>query len=243
MAVKHPARFSAPVLSGLRRIVDDQCAEFRILDPFAGVGGVHQLAAHERGVFTYGVEIEEEWARQSVGTVCGDSRFLTDFFPFDHFDMVVTSPAYGNRMADQYLPPDTDLSKRYTYATSLGRRLSEANGAGLQWGDEYRDLHASVWVSCVDVLKPGGLVVLNVKDHFRNGVRQHVRDWHVGWFLEAGFDLVDEVELDSDGIKHSPNRDRCSERLITLRHRVDPKWWEPDWEDNGLGVDPAWRDH
>ena len=39
-------------------------------------------------------------------------------------------------------------------------------------------LHVAVWTECRRVLKPGGIFVLNVKDHIRKGVLQEVTKWH-----------------------------------------------------------------
>jgi hypothetical protein len=52
----------------------------------------------------------------------------------------------------------------------LGRPLTPGNSGALQWGEEYRALHVAVWTECRRVLKPGGIFVLNVKDHIRGGV-------------------------------------------------------------------------
>lgn len=103
VARDHCAKFSPPVLAAVRSVLADVCPPAglwptRVLDPFAGVGGIHQLRA--AGYETVGVELEPEWACASQWTIVGDSRGLP--FPDGRFDAVVTSPAYGNRMADSY---------------------------------------------------------------------------------------------------------------------------------------------
>jgi hypothetical protein len=69
-----------------------------VLDPFAGVGGVHELRPQYA---TFGVEIEEEWASASPYTFCADSTSLPIHWT-EMFQAVVTSPTYGNRMADHH---------------------------------------------------------------------------------------------------------------------------------------------
>lgn len=165
--VKHPAKFSASIMELLGDIVDPQ---WRILDPFAGTGRVHQL-----GELTVGVEIEPEWAAMHPRTVVGDATALP--FPAASFDAVVTSPCYGNRMADHH--EAKDASQRNTYRHVLGRPLSPGSAAAMQWGSEYRALHLAAWSEARRVLRPGGRIVVNVSDHIRKGQRMPVTEWHL----------------------------------------------------------------
>lgn len=227
---KHPAKYSAPVLEALDHALFIQWAshpatpaEFgetrpllEVLDPFAGVGTIHQLDTWAR---TWGVELEPEWADQHERTICGDSSSMP-FFGDGMFDTIATSPAYGNRMADQYLPPESDKSARYTYAISLGRECSEGSGAAVGWSVAYERLHGAVWAECDRVLAPGGRVLLNCKNHFRKGVEQPVTEWHIGWFTDRGYSVLSDAELGTDGIKNSPHQKRCAERLIVLKKAV-----------------------
>lgn len=58
---QHPAKFSASILSRLAQLLNAEPKPLLIIDPFAGVGGVHTLAGY--GIETVGVEIEQEWAQ------------------------------------------------------------------------------------------------------------------------------------------------------------------------------------
>lgn len=63
-SARHPAKFSDEVLNIIRKMLyeDIEDAPFvTILDPFAGVGRVHELMAD-----TYGIEIEPAWARGEI---------------------------------------------------------------------------------------------------------------------------------------------------------------------------------
>jgi hypothetical protein len=99
---KHPAVFPDEIIELAREAIDipDHGYPIKVLDPFAGVGGVHKLVRFPY-VQTTGVELMPRWAAQNPGTMVGDATRL----PADwtaHFDAVFTSPCYGNRMADHH---------------------------------------------------------------------------------------------------------------------------------------------
>jgi len=223
--VKHPAKFSDAILA----IVEDADLKGRLLDPFAGVGKVHQL--DNRGIVrvsakapwrpqnrlhTYGVELEPEWAIQHHQTIVGDALDLS--FSDDYFDHVVTSPCYGNRMADHHNARDD--SHRNTYRHYLGRPLSHNSSAGMQWGSDYRIFHMKAWHEVDRVLKSGGTFWLNLKDHIRGGERQLVTEWHVHALLEFhySFHLEEWFRIPLKGNRYGANRQRIPyESLLKFR--------------------------
>ena len=87
----------------------------------------------------------------------------------------------------------------------LGRPLTPGNSGALQWGEEYRALHVAVWTECRRVLKPGGIFVLNVKDHIRGGVLQEVTNWHAVTLLMLGFVCTRRVHVPCPGQRHGAN--------------------------------------
>lgn len=199
-APKHPARFTRSLLDTAHSLLPP--APARVLDPFAGVGTVHELG--HIGYATVGVELEPEWAAAHERTLVGDATALP--FPDATFDVVLTSPAYGNRMADRYAG-DPKGSRRATYRIALGRALSEGSGAALQWGDAYRDLHRRAWVEARRVLRPGGRLILNISDHYRAGRRMFVADWHVATLLELGFTLAEARTVRTPRMRHGANHE------------------------------------
>ena len=204
MRVRHPATFPQKIIEEIECILykhlDDPDIPGLMLDPFAGTGKITDV---EGGWVFVGIEIESEWADQAadrgVTAYVGDSRHLP--FPERLFNVICTSPAYGNRLADDYAPDMTDPKNRMrrSYRIALGRPLSPGNGGALHWGDEYRELHEQVWKECVRVLLGGGLFILNIKDHYRKGVLQRVPEWHRDVLRGLGLELVDEVRIPLSG--------------------------------------------
>lgn len=226
MTVRHPAKFSDSILDG---IVPYLQPRWKVLDPFAGVGVVHSLR-DRIAVKTVGVELEPEWANQHPDTIVGDALALPPRWR-NRFDAVVTSPTYGNRLADHQdaqercrpcgATGEVDGAictkcggegrrayKRITYRHTLGRPLTPGNSGSMQWGTAYRKFHRAAWTEALRVIKPGGRLIINVSDHVRGGEVQHVTDWHVRTILGLGtatlyaFDRVGTVRM-----RYGANRD------------------------------------
>lgn len=206
--VRHPARYSKPVLEAMDMLLPRVGL---VLDPFAGTGLVaklgktHWLPGSKIGSWqrtVIGVEIEPEWAALDPCVLVGDATRLP--FANASFDAIATSPAFGNRMADKHNA--TDDSVRNTYKHALGRDLHEKNSGGMQWGHDYRILHLNAWHEAARVTKLYGVLVLNVKDHYRNGERQHVSAWHVNALGRVGFALDKVVEIGARGNRQGANR-------------------------------------
>lgn len=173
--LEHPARFSDPILDTIAQHV---AGSRTVLDPFAGTGRVHELRERAGVTETIGIEIEPEWADKHPDTRIGDALDLrASGIQPESVDHIVTSPTYGNRMADHH--DAKDESVRNTYKHTLGRDLSDNNSGQMQWGDEYREFHCKAWAEAVAALKPGGHFTVNIKNHIRNGQVQRVVEWHI----------------------------------------------------------------
>jgi DNA modification methylase len=213
---EHPATYSDAILDKLAEHV--QGAEV-VLDPFAGTGRIHEL--RDRGVqHTIGIELEAEWADKHPDTIHGSALEARHLVPAD-VDAIVTSPTYGNRMADHHDAKDDSV--RLTYKHTLGRDLTEGNSGAMQWGDEYRIFHKLAWDEAVSVLKPGGTLTLNCKNHVRNDEVQRVVEWHVDYLIrELGLQLVAWDTVPTRGLMAGANADRRvdHEVVVTLRKVV-----------------------
>lgn len=175
--LSHPARYSDDLLPHFAELLAG-CVH--VLDPFAGTGKIHELQAD--GFKTVGIEIEPEWANLHPDTTVGSALALP--FADDSFDAICTSPTYGNRLADSHNASDPHLRRSYTH--DLGRTLHEENSGAMQWGLDYQAFHEKAWAEAVRVLRAGGVFVLNIKDHIRNGAWQDVAGWHMATLCDLG---------------------------------------------------------
>lgn len=192
--MKHPAKFSDSILHKLDEILPHDCL---ILDPFAGVGRIKEIRP-----LCVLVEIEPEWASM-CGAIVGDATNLP--FLSHQFDVICTSPAYGNRMADNYIDKEPGKYVRHTYRYYLGRRLNPANSGCMQWGKRYQKLHERAYEECNRVLKPWGLFVLNMSDHIRKGKIVPVTIWHKECLESNGLILVEWFKIQTPRQKHGQN--------------------------------------
>lgn len=225
-STKHPAKFTDDILDAVAELLPDR--DLAILDPFAGVGRVHGL--RERGKargfvwYTEGVELEYEWARQSnglfgapvmVGSTLRLSRALDTFYP--SYNAIVTSPCYGNRMADTYAGDGTD---RHTYRIYLGRELSEGSSAGLQWGERYRIFHRRAWAEVTRECKRDAVFILNIKDHIRKGKVAPVTRFHVRTLRQLGWRETGRIEVGAPGHRHGENYEARVEYESVIRFEL-----------------------
>ena len=220
--VVHNAKFSGNILDVLSNILAEELERFDddqdvyLLDPMAGVGGIMDIAYnHPNVLHTTMVEIEKEWADVAASKVSYPHTmgrvFNADFLEWAteqdmmDYDIVMTSPTYGNRMADSHTPGPNDKSVRNTYRHVLERPLTEGSSAGMQWGDEYRVFHEEAWAQVYNLLAPTGIFVLNVKDHIRKGVKQPVCAWHSRLCQNIGFTLTHYYEIPVKGNRQGEN--------------------------------------
>lgn len=185
---RHPAKWSDNVLDEVYKQIKSAkrarakaggSGPMRVLDPFAGVGKIHRLM--DLGYCeTVGIEIEPEWACGDSRTLVGDALALP--FPDKSFDGIVTSPTYGNRMADHH--EAKDKSKRNTYRHYLGRMPTEGSAAIMQWGPEYRVFHREAIEEMIRVAET--FAMISMSDHIRKGEQQPVVTWWVDTLAEYG---------------------------------------------------------
>ncbi len=185
--MKHPAVFSEQFIP----IMADELTECSsVLDPFAGTGRLAEIKNHGfKGVVICN-EIEKEWAETSPHDVdlwhIGDASNMS-WLADESISAVCTSPTYGNRMADHFIP--RDKSFRITYRSYLGKDLNLENTGRMAWGEKYKAKHVDVYRECVRVLKNDGVFILNVGDHIRKGEVVPVSEWHKNQLLSLGLTL------------------------------------------------------
>ena len=92
-------------------------------------------------------------------------------------------------------------STRYTYRHALGRPLQPNNAGQMQWpSSAYRTLHKSAWAEAFRVLRPGGLCIIDVKNHIRGGVEMFVVEWHAQTLADVGFVVQDVAAVPAKGL-------------------------------------------
>lgn len=101
-------------------------------------------------------------------------------------------------------------------ATSTQTYVADGMGAH---NTSYRALHRRAWTEAHRVLRPGGLMMANIKDHVRDGAVQRVSDWHETCLTEVGFAVLDVARLPAPGIRHGQNHQARveEERIIVGR--------------------------
>jgi hypothetical protein len=224
MTASHPAPFSEPIMDLLKSLIADW--EGPILDPYAGIGRVHELGRDD----TWGIEIEPEWAMAHDRTLVGDSSKIVatsgDLFcanwnedPAPYLPRpngIVTSPDYGNRMADQYLGTPEErrlreeegvMPRRRSYAISLGRKVSEGSAAKYGFGPEYQELHRRIFTAVTDVCNPGARLALNVSDHFAAYTRIYVTSWWVEMIAALGWNIERMIPVGTRRFRDGANSD------------------------------------
>lgn len=211
----HPAKYTPIILTHIADLIG--CRR-PLLDPFAGVGGIHTLPGH-----TVGVEIEEAWAAASPFTICADSHHMP--FPDRCFPAAATSCTYGNRFADHHNAKDGSSRRSYTHDLQRqtgdpDRQLDDGNSGRMPFGPEYQDLHEEVWLELARVLKIGAPFVLNTSNFYKRtrGVDRLIRvtDWHTGCLIRIGFTFLHEIRVATPRMRHGENTKRAEYESVQL---------------------------
>ncbi len=210
----HPAKFTGEQLFHILQHLPETKRSERtgttsVFDPFAGVGTVNALHLGSPNKLTVtGMEIEPEWADQSPVVETGDSLTYMALTR-KRYDAVVTSPAYGNRMADSY--DGRDGSDRNTYRIALGRPLDGDNGAQYHFTsgkmDGYKDFHREAIDGMVRVTRKGGRVIVVVKNFIKGGEVMDVVGWWRDELRDAGLTEIAWIPIEAGGLGYGANRD------------------------------------
>lgn len=216
----HPAQYSDEVINAFAILIwEHDLHGTLVLDPFAGCGvQIDRLPVH-----SIKIELQHGWAKQAArGMVQGDATSLP--FAEGVFDVIITSPVFGNRMSDKHKQGVADKSKRITYKHYLDRadeELDSRNAGGMQWGKAYKELHRKAWAESVRVLKPGGMFMLNVSDHIRGGERQHVSRWHMLELVLLDMQYLTIKTIPTKRMRYGANGETrvSSELVIVLRKK------------------------
>jgi len=204
--LKHPAKFSDNFLPLFSQMLSGST---NILDPMAGTGKLGLIKNYGFKGRVVCNEIEPEWTTDPEMLVdewhVGDAANM-DWAEDNSFDAICTSPTYGNRMADHFKIKTYEKKWKYiTYTHFLGRGLNDANTGKMRWGEKYRDKHVEIYKECVRVLKPNGIMIINVSDHIRKGEQVMVTEWHKNTLTDLGLTPKEDIEVPTKRMRFGQN--------------------------------------
>lgn len=211
----HPAKYTDVLLGVFVRMLAG-CQ--RVLDPFGGTGKIFLLNRWYPEMEIQAIELEPEWAAINPRTTIGNALALP--FQAGYFDAVCTSPTYGNDMAIESNKEKWITEwKTFRYADMLGRKLNPDNSGKLKWGEKYRQFHIRAWQEATRVLQPGGVFVLNIKNHIRNGQEQFVTEWHIETILQLGYRLIEQQRVKTPSMRYGQNSEKRIEYESVIKFR------------------------
>jgi hypothetical protein len=187
----HPAKFSNELLPALAKHCYGD-----IIDIMAGTGKAGLLKRYNTKIKSVTInELEEEWAMQAkdnmVDTIIiGDARNLSGWY-----DCIVTSPPYGNRMADNFKPSKPD-SMRRRYAGDLGRNPSAGSVCCSHFGRGYEFQMLEI-LSCVLKNIQHSRIVWNTSNFIRNFVEVDVFSFYNKLFISSGYSMVAHEKIET----------------------------------------------
>ena len=185
----HPAKFSKELLPVLASYCYGD-----ILDIMGGTGRAGLLKNFNKNIKSVTInELEREWAEQAydnnVDTVItGDARNLSGWY-----DCIVTSPPYGNRMADNFKAGKPD-SRRKRYVGDLGRQVSKGSVCCKHFGKGYEEEMTLILDAVISNIVFDRFI-LNISNFIRNFKEVDVVSWYKQYFMTKSFVLVAEEKV------------------------------------------------
>jgi len=207
----HPAKFSDCLLPVIKELIPEG-TEW-ITDPMAGIGKITLLGSN----FKYQCnEIEPEWASQIKAQIvtAKDAKALK----LVERTVIITSPPYGNRMADCFITKRPS-SMKGRYAGDLGRRLSEGSSASLAFGNKYKALMTEIYTSLFEQMNEGQVFILNASNFIRDKKEVNVIGFYLELFSQKGFTLDDFKT-----VKTPRDRGRGANSKLRVSFEVLMKW-------------------
>ncbi len=180
-----------------------------IADPMAGIGSTAYAALMQRHVILR--EIEPKWlsfAHENAAIILREAGLFAGSItvgqadarlPWEYqTDHVISSPPYACEMSSNTFRRQGILSHKQRLCVeqpgSAGSIQfhygSHAAQVGAFRGDRYWAAMTDVYMQARAALRPGGHMILVIKDHIRRGQRVHVTDQTVALCESLGFVLV-----------------------------------------------------
>lgn len=220
--MKHPAKFSKGFIEIFYQLLLKHLPSCRsILDPFAGTGKIGEIKKYGYKGNVIANELEPEWLEPNQFNCDYLYFFDAEFLALPQkVDAIITSPTYGNRMADHHIAKDG--SERITYTHCLGHQLKEGNTGKMQWGINYKEKHFRIYKHLYGLLNNNGIFILNVSNHIRKGQEIYVAQWHKEVLQNIGFILLEEFSVPTNRMKFGTNRNsRVSNEYIFVFKKME----------------------
>lgn len=214
----HPAKYSLPLLPVLA-----QYAYGDILDIMGGTGRAGMLKKYNSNIKTVTInELEREWAEQAYENgvdkvIIGDAKDLRGIY-----DCIVTSPPYGNRMADNFKASKPDRRRRI-YVGDLGRNVSKGSVCCKHFGRGYEEEISLIFDEVIKNVQFERFI-LNVSNFIRRFQEVDVIGWYKKYFSDRGFIIVNESKIHTrrqKGVGANTNL-RCLTESILVFDRKKP---------------------
>lgn len=202
LAKKNPAKFSDSILQVIENyILAKLPLESTILDPFGGSGKIAKIKDNV-DVKIHCNDIENGWKEKFPVDMWyhQDAEFLTTDCTFD---AIITSPTYGNRMADHHNAKDA--SKRITYTHRYGNKLTEGNTGVMHFGNEYKNKHYKIFVHLKQLLKTNGYLMVNVSNFIRSGKEVDVVGWWQEMLSSIGYIFIEKIPIATPRMRYGAN--------------------------------------
>ena len=211
----HPAKFSRVLIAHIEEMLPDRTTT--ICDPMAGVGQIMLLGED----YEYHLnELESEWAEQiyehaMVTVTVGDAKN----YQIPDGCVIVTSPPYGNRMADFFVSKTRPESMKGRYAGDLGRKLTDDSTASKKFGGSYMEMMEGIYKNIFSQMVEGQYFILNVSNFIRSYKEVNVIGFYLSLFAESGFTLDD-----MRAVVTPRDRGRGANANLRVKHEVLLKW-------------------
>ena len=201
---KNPAKFTDSIIDVIASKISEWGGQM-FLDPFGGSGKVASI----KNLIQCEVhcnDIEKGWKEDYPVDKWynQDAEFLDTNGIL--YDAIITSPTYGNRMADHHNAKDG--SKRITYTHRYGEKLSEGNTGVMHFGKEYKLKHTNIFRHLIHLIHNNGLVMVNVSNFIRRGEEVDVVGWWKEMLSSLGLVFVEEVLIDTPRMRFGANREK-----------------------------------
>lgn len=213
----NPARFSDAIIEQLRLLIPKYVPKgMLVFDPFAGDGCKLSALCRDLHREFQGNDLEDWEGRHARVRIADSTRKAS--YPRREY-AIVTSPTYNNGVNDGFTRGDGTRGITYTFAA--GHQL-HPNNTG-RWSGRssdnaerrYWELHeqAVAFWTCQTA-------IVNVKDSVRKHQTYPLVNLWTGLLAWSGFQVVQDVQVDTPGNRYGSNRDaRIDFEVILVAQR------------------------